>query len=326
MRPEVIMTVPRRLPQPLLNPGEQLVLDAQGACKTSWRSGWKLGRMILTNQRFIFAAGRRIVAEVPLDGVREVRIERQPFVLARRATVRLTWSAMPAGRASPVLRRLWSTTRDPWAWREAMLQMTCLDVTDQVVERIACAVDQDCAALLRYVWHQRHAGIEELAELIGAPCHDDVLLKIRKSINPAAVKLLGCNILVFRQRWRACGSSEPVSYQWWVAGRHKTVSPACATRVNVFAEHDHVDVVADLPGVRDDDVMLRVRDHRLLISAASDTERYHEETALPPGTCTERMTSSMNNGVLLVRFRRLAGRQTARASHQPILERSLQGE
>jgi hypothetical protein len=305
------MLVTERLLQLLLNPGEELVLDDHGACKTSLRSGWKPGRMILTDQRFIFAAGPRIVTEVPLDHVREVRIERQPFVLARRATVRLAWSVTPAGQAAPSSRQLWLRTKDTRAWTEALLQMTCLEVTDQAIERVASAVDQDCAALLRYVWHQRHAGIKELAELIGVPRHDDVLLKIHKTINPAAVKLLGCNILVFRHRWKACGSSEPVSYQWWVAGRHKTVSATCATRLNVFEEPDHVDVVGDLPGVRDSDVMLSIRNSRLAISAASDTERFYEEIALPPGTRTETMTASMNNGILRVRFRRHSCRQTA---------------
>ena len=309
--PEVITMKAEELLQCLLVPSEQLVLEARGACKTSARSGWMPGWMILTDERFVFAGGRRVVAEVPLDAVREVRTERQPFVLARRATVRLTFSAMLARLAAPSLRELWLTTRDPRTWQEALFQMTCLEVTDRAIERVAAAVDRDCAALLWYVWHQGHAGIDELAELIDAPSHDDVLAKIHRTINPAAEKLLACNILVFRHCWKADGNSEPVNAHWWIAGRRKAVSSTRAVGANVFAEPDHVDVVAELPGVKDGDVILSVSDNRLVISAASDTERFHEETALPPGTRTETMTLSMNNGVLVVRFRRLPCRQTA---------------
>jgi hypothetical protein len=308
---EAIMTVTERLLQLLLSPGERLVLGAPGACKTSLRSGWKPGRMILTDQRFIFAAGRWIVSEVPLDGVREVRTERQPLVLARRATVRLTWSVVPAAKAAPLLRKLWLATRDPRAWREAIFQMACLEVSDRAIERVASAVDRDCAALLRYVWQQRHAGTDDLAKLIDAPSHNDVLFRIHRAINPAAAKLLGCSILAFRHRWKASGDSEPIDAHWWIAGRRKSVPTTAAARVSVFAEPDRVDVVADLPGVRASDMVLRLGDNCLVISAASDTQRFHEETSLPAGTRTETMTASMNNGVLLVRFRRLPCRQTA---------------
>ncbi len=72
-----------------------------------------------------------------------------------------------------------------------------------------------------------------------------------------------------------------------------------------------MDVVTDLPGVRDNDVLLDVCNDRLVISAASDTQKFHKETPLPTGTRKETMTRRMNNGVLVVRFRRFLDRQTA---------------
>ena len=310
--PEVITMNTKELLQYLLVPSEQLVLADQGACKTSDRSGWKLGRMVLTDERFVFvAASDRIVAQVPLHSVRQVSVAKQSFILGRRLAVRLSWSVPPARQPAPAGRALWLIMGNARTWAEALLQMACPEVTDQTIERVGSTVDQDSAALLRYVWHQHHAGIDELAELIDAPCHDDVLVKIRKTINPAAVKLLGYNILVFRQHWKAGGNSEPIDSHWWITGKHRTVFGRKSAWVSVVEEPDRVVVVADLPGVRSYDVVLSVVNNRLVISAASDTERFHEETALPPETCTETMTSSMNNGVLVVRFRRLPRRQTA---------------
>lgn len=319
--PEVITMKTEELLQFLLVPSEQLVLAGQGACKTSDRSGWKLGRMVLTDERFVFVAGsHRLVAQVLLHNVRQVSVEKHPFILGRRPAVRLTWSVTPTRQLAPSRRALWVITGDARTWAEALFQMTRLEVTGQAIERVASAVDQDGGMLLWYVWHQRHAGTDELAELIDAPSQRDVLVKIRETINPAAVKLLGCNILVFRHRWKECGNFEPINSRWWIAGKRRTVSTTSVARVSVFEEPDHVDVVTDLPGVKDNDVMLNVCNDRLVISAASDAKRFHEETALPTGTCTRTMTSRMNNGVLLVRFRRLLPQQTAQSGHERTFE------
>jgi len=292
------------------------MFDAQGAYKNSLNSGWNLGRMILTDKRFVFLANDRIKIQVPLDKVITVQTERQPFVLASTATVRLSWG----NQGARLPRKLWLVTKRIEAWRDALFQMTVLELTDQVIERVASAVDEDSATLLRYIWNQRHAGMDELAELIDAPSQEHVLVKIRKTINPATVRLLGCNILVFRHRWKTSGNSEPIDNHWWIAGRRKPVSATPVAQVNIFEEPDHVDVVMDLPGVRDGDVMLNVCDNRLVISAASDTQKFHEETPLPAGTCAETMTRRINNGVLVVGFRRSLRRQTTGMSHELIFE------
>jgi len=62
--------------------------------------------------------------------------------------------------------------------------------------------------------------------------------------------------------------------------------------------------------VRDDDVLLKIFDNRLTISAASSTQKFHGETVLPTGTRAETMTWRINNGMLVVRFGRLSPRQT----------------
>ena len=294
-------------PADIVGPIEKVVLDAQGAYKGYSDSGWKLGRLILTDKRFIFVVNDMIKVQVPLDKVIKVEMERQPFVLASTATVRLSWGKQ--GSRCP--RRLYLVTKKIEVWRNAMFQTACLEVTDQTIERIASALDEDSGTLLWYVWHQHHAGIGELAEVIGAASHDDVLAKIRGRINPAAAKLLGCDILVFRHRWRATGSAEPITFHWWIAGKRKCAPAAPTVPVDVFEESDHIDVVTDLPGVRDSDVVLNVCNDRLVISAASDTQKLHKETRLPAGTHAETMTWRMNNGVLVARFRRLSREQTA---------------
>ena len=322
INPTTLTRPPAPTAADIVGPVERIVLDAQGACKNSLDSGWKLGRLLLTDERFIFVAGRRIVTEVPLDTVIEVSTEKRAFVLASTATVRLSWGK----QAARLPRRLWLVTKKIEAWRDALFQATVLEVTGQVIERVASAVDDDSAALLRYIWSQHHAGVDELVELIDAPGHDYVLERIRESISPAAVRLLGCNILVFRCSCKTSDNSEPITNHWWIAGKRKPVSATPAVQVSVFDGPDHVDVVADLPGVRDGDVLLNIFDNRLIISAASDTQQFNEETAIPTGARAETMTWRINNGVLVVRFRRLSHGDRAQTPHELTLERTREGE
>lgn len=74
--------------------------------------------------------------------------------------------------------------------------------------------------------------------------------------------------------------------------------------VDVFDEKDHVLVVAEMPGVAEEDVALELKDDILTITAAKGEQKYRKEVLLPESFEAHRMSRTCHNGVLEVKFTR----------------------
>lgn len=70
--------------------------------------------------------------------------------------------------------------------------------------------------------------------------------------------------------------------------------------VDVFEEQDHVLVVAEMPGVSQEDIRLELRDDILTITAEHDDIKYSKELLLPRAFASEAMTHACHNGILKV--------------------------
>lgn len=81
---------------------------------------------------------------------------------------------------------------------------------------------------------------------------------------------------------------------------HEVLEPL----VDVFEETDHVLVVAEMPGIGENDLALELHDDILAIAAEHGTKKYRKEVLLPATFTAEQMSSNCRNGVLEVRFTR----------------------
>ncbi len=72
--------------------------------------------------------------------------------------------------------------------------------------------------------------------------------------------------------------------------------------VDVFEEQDHVLVVAEMPGVSQEDIRVELRDDILTITAEHDDIKYSKELLLPRAFPPEAMTHACHNGILKVTF------------------------
>lgn len=72
--------------------------------------------------------------------------------------------------------------------------------------------------------------------------------------------------------------------------------------VDIFEEDDHVLVVAEMPGISQEDVKLELADDILTITAEHGDKKYHKEVLLPAASTPDKMTQSCHNGVLEVKF------------------------
>lgn len=74
------------------------------------------------------------------------------------------------------------------------------------------------------------------------------------------------------------------------------------THVDVHVTDDEVSVIADLPGVKKDDIGVQCDGDRVTITAATDTREYDERIDLPTSVDARTGNASYNNGILEVTF------------------------
>ena len=80
------------------------------------------------------------------------------------------------------------------------------------------------------------------------------------------------------------------------------VHPVREPMVDVFDEPDHVLVLAEMPGIGDEDVQLELRDDILTISAQKADQKYRKEILLPSAFPAGNMSHTCRNGILEVKF------------------------
>lgn len=72
--------------------------------------------------------------------------------------------------------------------------------------------------------------------------------------------------------------------------------------VDVFEEEKSVKVVAEIPGVKKEDIDLTVDGNRLIIRVDTPERKYYKEVELPAEVSTTNVKAGYNNGVLEVSF------------------------
>ena len=78
--------------------------------------------------------------------------------------------------------------------------------------------------------------------------------------------------------------------------------------VDVFEEADHLQVVAEMPGIGKKDVQLDLKDDVLTIHAEHGGKKYHKEVLLPRTCEAEGMAYTCRNGILEIKLASPAGR------------------
>ena len=85
-------------------------------------------------------------------------------------------------------------------------------------------------------------------------------------------------------------------------GGPSEVSDVREPLVDLFEEGDHVQVVAELPGVEERDVRYEVTEGRLVLQAERGARRYRKELPLPKGVDAGRAQAAFRNGVFELRL------------------------
>jgi HSP20 family molecular chaperone IbpA len=283
---------------------DAVLLQSQGCFLPHRSPHWQIGELSLSAQRFAFGQGGRPRFELPLARITAVAVERRKFILLRKEVIRLSYALADDERN----RQAWLITPDLARWLEKLMTITntregtgrpagecgrssgsssalprpmstpardgeAVRVREDQVRELAAAVGPPAARVLWHLWERRHAGIEELADLVDAPTHMDVLTLLREGINEPARRLLGGPVLVFKERALDRSSGRSVCFNWWLE-RAEEASEAAADApdsaqplVEIHDEGEALLVVAMVPGGQAETFRAKVRGRSLLLAA-----------------------------------------------------------
>lgn len=289
--------------RPILTESEEIILHIQGGYANIFRSGWKLGHFYLTNQRLIFFQPMGIVFETPLTNITNVKVEERFFVLRKKNVICLSYKYHEIGRTS----KAWIIMGNLETWRKKIYEMTMPSIDEEMVNKIAQELDPVSQEILWYLWENGHATINELAELVEAPTHMEILLKIRETINPIAEKMTGNPILAFERSKIDQETGEKILFSWWLIGYQRPKEKGREALLDIFDEGDHIDIVMELLGVQEKDIFLRAEKDKLTVFAHTPDEKYQEEIFLPAEVSSWGFTKRYNNGILQVRLEKSVG-------------------
>ncbi len=72
--------------------------------------------------------------------------------------------------------------------------------------------------------------------------------------------------------------------------------------VDVFDEADHMMIVAEVPGIMQEDVQLELHEDILILAAERGKKKYRKEVLLPASFSSDKMSFTCRNGILEIRL------------------------
>ncbi len=73
---------------------------------------------------------------------------------------------------------------------------------------------------------------------------------------------------------------------------------------DIFDEKEELVIIAEMPGIEENDIKIDLHEDILDISAESKTRKYHKEQLLPLKVEKEKMEFKYNNGILEIRIKK----------------------
>lgn len=281
---------------------ENIILSTQGGYKGYLGSGWKLGRFYLSDQRLVFYQPSGIVFETPLTHIRKISVERQRFVLRTKETLCLSYRQAKIERVL----KAWIITGDLEVWRKKLYELSRPKIDEDSINKVAQKLDPDSQEILSYLRQNRYARIDELAEVIKAPNHMDVLLRIKRVINPTAEEVIGSPLLSFEESKVDDGTGERIPFSWWIIGKKEPSNNGRREPlVDIFDEGDHITVIMESWGIEGDDIRLKVEEEKLIVFPSRDGKDYYEEYPLSARVNPRTFSQLYKNGVLQVKMMKL---------------------
>ena len=284
---------------PKLYPNEQIILHDQGGFKHQSRSGWKVVEFFLTNQRFFLYQLQKVIFEVLLIDIYDLKTEKLYYVLRQREAICILFRKKNKLKEG-ALRFVVNNSKE---WKNKIYQNALLKVNIKIINKIAEQLDTDCKKILLFLWDKHYAMISELAGLINAENHMQVLTTIKDAINPMAEKIIGCPIISFERSKTHPETQEKILFSWWLNGIPKNIKKDRDRLLDIFDEGSYIQVILEIKKVEKKDLKIIVNKNELIIKSEKKGAIWVEKFQLPRNVSLDNNNIHLKNNLLEIRLR-----------------------
>jgi len=298
--------------KPELKTNEEVILTSPGFYKDNLRSGWKPGHLYLTNQRLFLWQPARVIFQVPLENIKGISIQQRGFILRSKDALCISYKhTNNEGRL-----QAWIMVKDVEEWKDKIFERSLLEINQEGIDKIIKELDPESQNMLFFVWQNKHAAINELASLYNAPNHMDILHRIRNIINPTSQKVIGFPVLVFERGRIDKSTGKKVMFSWWIVGGDKLKKGKKESLLDIFDEGDYLNIIMELKGVQEEDILLGVDEDKLTVSCKTPEANYYEVVSLPSKVGNKGVVRKYHNNILEGRLQKLKSeKQTLEVEH-----------
>ncbi len=289
---------PLKKSMPELHADERIILKGQGGIKHRSRSGWKVAEIFLTNQRLILYQLQKIILEISLSRICNIASKKLYYVMREREALGVVYNAVDGSTGGTI----WFVINDLQTWKKRIYQLTLLKIDADLIESIAVQLDSDGRDILWFLWENRHARIDRLAEIINAPNHMHVLLNIRETINPIAEKVAGCPILSFERSKTDPNTGENVLFSWWLLGELEEWENKNERLLDIFDEGSYMQVIMEVKKVEKSDLSIEVQGTELVVKSDKTGAAWTETFRLPATADFHNHRIHLRNNLLEIRL------------------------
>ena len=290
--------------KPELHTNEEFILTSSGAYKNSLRSGWRLSNFYLTNQRLFLWNSTKILLQIPLENITGINIQLKNFILRSKDALCISYQNL----SNKSLSQVWIMVKDVHKLKKKIYERSLLEIDQGGIDKIIKELDPESQSILFFVWENKHATINELFSLYNAPNHMEVLHRIRNIINPVSQKVIGFPVLVFERSKIDESTGEKVLFSWWVIGGAKLKEKPEDTLLDAFDEGDYLNIIIELKGAQEKDMLLRVDEDKLTVSCKTSEAKYYEQVFLPSKVDKKSIIRNYHNNILEVRLQKTEDR------------------
>ena len=167
----------------------------------------------------VFAHEGRFVLNIPYGEIRDMQIKEKVLVFRRRKVLALVCGEN--GRAD--WSRVWLMVNDVRSLVEWLCRMTSLPLREETVHEIVSRLGKDGEALGRYLSKSRHGTTKQLARLLGV-ASAGVSSEIEGEINKVAQRVMGRDLMTFKERWFDPETGECIRNSWWLTSSMECIS------------------------------------------------------------------------------------------------------